>query len=79
MGEDFEERFEYKSPTDQSVEKIKEVREGCKQLSLVLQKNADPYSREGRLAMEKLEEVSMWANKSIVFNQVTTNDLEGDK
>ena len=58
--------FEYQKPTDEHVAKITEVREACKALYEVLL--TLPYSREKSLAITKLEEASMWANKGIVFN-----------
>jgi len=58
--------FEYQKPTEEHVAKITEVREACKALYDVLQ--SLPASREKSLAITKLEEVSMWANKGIVFN-----------
>jgi len=59
--------FEYVAPTEKSVEQITAVREACKSLHdtiLLL-----PECRERSLAITKLEEVSMWANKGIVFSQ----------
>lgn len=58
--------FEYQAPTPEHVTKITEVREACKVLHEVLL--TLPDSREKSLAITKLEEVSMWANKGIVFN-----------
>lgn len=58
--------FEYQKPSDEHVVKITEVREKCKELYDVLL--SLPESRERSLAITKLEEVSMWANKCIVFN-----------
>lgn len=58
--------FDYQKPTDEHVAKISEVREACKKLHEVLQ--TLPMSRERAVAITKLEEVSMWANKGIVFN-----------
>ena len=58
--------FEYQSPTPEHIAKITEVREACKALNELLL-TLTP-SRERSLAVTKLEEVSMWANKSIVFN-----------
>lgn len=58
--------FEYQKPTEEHVEKITQVREGCKTLHQILL--SLPYSRERVVAITKLEEVSMWANKGIVFN-----------
>lgn len=59
--------FEYQRPTPEHVETITEVRNACKQLhDLLLSKL--PSCRERALAITKLEEVSMWANKGIVFH-----------
>lgn len=58
--------FDYQKPTDEQVEKITEVREACKSLHNILL--TLPKSREIAVAVTKLEEVSMWANKGIVFN-----------
>lgn len=69
MGEEEKNPFEYVSPTDKSVEDIKLVREKCKELNDLLL-TLTP-SRERSVAITKLEEVSMWANKGIVFNQVS--------
>lgn len=59
--------FEYVKPTEQSINEITAVREKCNELhTLILGlKNC----RERSLAITKLEEVSMWANKGIVFTQ----------
>lgn len=58
--------FEYQAPTEEHVKKITEVREACKALHSVLL--TLPECRERSLAITKLEETSMWANKGIVFN-----------
>lgn len=60
--------FEYQAPTEESIEKIKRMRSACKTLFDLLSSEL-PESREKSLAKTKLEEVSMWANKCIVFNQ----------
>jgi hypothetical protein len=65
MGEE-KNPFEYQAPTPEQVEKITEVRNSCKALYELLL-SLSP-SREKSLAITKLEEVSMWANKSIVFH-----------
>ncbi len=57
--------FEYHRPTDAQTRQIAEVRSGCKALAAVL--SALPPGREKSLAFTKLEEVSMWANKSVVM------------
>lgn len=58
--------FEYQKPTEEHVKQIEVVRGKCKELHEVLL--ALPECRERSLAVTKLEEVSMWANKGIVFN-----------
>ena len=60
--------FEYQSPTPESVEAIKQFREACKNLDVLIKKII-PESRERSLSVTKLEEASMWGNKAIVFNQ----------
>lgn len=57
--------FEYRKPSDAGVESITKVREKCKELYDLLL--TLPESRERSVAITKLEEVSMWANKGIVF------------
>lgn len=59
--------FEYQRPGEEQVKKIEEVRSKCKELYDLLL--TLPESRERSLAITKLEEVSMWANKGIVFHQ----------
>lgn len=60
--------FEYQKPTDKSTETIKSFRQECKELSEFIIQNI-PNCRERSVALTKLEEVSMWGNKAIVFNQ----------
>ncbi len=60
--------FEYQKPNDDQVQRIEEVRQGCKQLFNILLGSVQ-LSRERSLAITKLEEVSMWANKGIVFEK----------
>ena len=58
--------FEYRKPDEKGVADITAIRAKCKELYDLLL--TYPSSREISLAITKLEEVSMWANKSIVFN-----------
>ena len=60
--------FDYQKPTDDQVERITAIRELCKSLHAALW-NKVAVSRERSLALTKLEEVSMWANKAIVFER----------
>lgn len=58
--------FDYQAPTLEMVQKIEVTRQACKIMYDVLL--TLPSSRERSLAITKLEEVSMWANKAIVFD-----------
>jgi hypothetical protein len=65
--------FDYHRPSDTQIKQITTVREGCKTLHETLMEL--PSNRERSLAITKLEEVSMWANKGIVMfieGEVTT-------
>jgi len=66
MAEEIKNPFEYQKPTEEKTAKINEIREACRELHKILL--TLPASRETALAITKLEEVSMWANKSVVFN-----------
>lgn len=57
--------FEYQQPTPYQVKQIEAVRLAAKGLHDLLL--SLPVGRERSLAVTKLEEVSMWANKGIVF------------
>lgn len=59
--------FEYQAPNEEQQQRIVAIRQGCKDLREQLH-NLIPDSRELSLAITKLEEVSMWANKGVVFN-----------
>ena len=58
--------FEYQKPAPNHIEHITTIREKCKELNELLE-TILPTSRYASLAKTKLEEVSMWANKAIVF------------
>ena len=59
--------FEYQKPTSEHVAQIETVRKVLKEAHDVILATI-PASRERSLAITKLEEASMWANKGIVFN-----------
>ena len=58
--------FDYQRPDATMVTQIEAVRQSCKVTHDVLM--TLPACRERSLAITRLEEVSMWANKGIVFN-----------
>ncbi|MFC3859418.1 hypothetical protein ACFOPQ_01335 [Deinococcus antarcticus] len=58
--------FDYQAPTPEHIEQITKVREVLKTAHDTIVATL-PASRERSLAITKLEEVSMWANKGIVF------------
>lgn len=60
--------FQYQKPTPEQVERIERIRGECRDLYETLMTQIRP-SRERSLAITKLEEVSMWANKAIVFER----------
>jgi len=57
--------FDYHKPNETQVMQITDVRESCKVLHNVLLQL--PSCRERSVAITKLEEVSMWANKGIIM------------
>lgn len=59
--------FDYQRPTPEQVERIETVRQALKQAHDTILATLPP-SRERSLAITKLEEASMWANKGVVFN-----------
>lgn len=59
--------FEYQKPTDEQVGRMSMVRELCNQTYQVLLSEV-PACAERTLAIRKLEEASMWANKAVVFD-----------
>lgn len=61
--------LEYKKPTEDSIRRIKEVREAINNAAEVVYANTGELHSASIIAITKLEEASMWANKSIVFGQ----------
>lgn len=59
--------FEYQKPTPEHVQQIETVRAALKAAYDTVLETLPP-SRERSLAITKLEEASMWANKGIVFH-----------
>ena len=63
-----ENSFTYHPPLDGQPEKYKEIRDAAKELAYLLTDNV-PEGRELSLAITKLEEVVMWANKGIACHE----------
>lgn len=66
-------RFQYKRPSPAGVSRIETIRSACLDLAALIEKTC-PSCRETSLALTKLEEVSFWANKGIVFNDIAPSD-----
>lgn len=60
--------FDFQRVGPDGIRRIQEVREACKTAYEVLIANVKP-SAERTLAVRRLEEASMWANKSIAFEE----------
>lgn len=58
--------FIYHQPTTDQINRITNIREGCQEMLQAILANV-PECAERTLAIRKLEEVSMWCNKAIVF------------
>ena len=59
--------FVYHAPTPAQTHDLIVLREACKTLYDFIVAKV-PASRERALAITNLEQVSMWANKAVVFN-----------
>lgn len=64
--EEIKDPFVYRNASEEQSAKIKEVMAAAQAFSAVL--STLPVSRETALAVTKLEECAMWANKSVAFN-----------
>jgi hypothetical protein len=58
--------FEYQRPNQEQVDAIEVVRNGCAYLLALIEAHV-PVGRQRSIAITNLEQVSMWANKGIVF------------
>lgn len=68
MNPQFENSFSYHEPKGDQVTRYELLREVGKVLAYAIENNC-PSSRERSLAITKLEEAIMWANKSIACNE----------
>ncbi len=59
--------LEVREPTESQRENIKSVRAGCVALMDIL--SVLPDNRRRSVAVTKLEEVFMWAEKGIIFSE----------
>lgn len=58
-------RFDYQSPTPQQSAQLELFRAEFKGLAVLIHTSCYP-SREAALALTKLEEAAMWANKALI-------------
>lgn len=65
--------FDYHRPNADQVARITAIREGCKTLFDLLNVNVAACPKR-TIALRKLEEVLMWANKAIVLEPGTEID-----
>ena len=69
--------FEYQRPDPKQIAVIASLRQRCAELYSDLM--ALPESRERSLAITKLEEVSMWANKCVAFRLRWSGDAADER
>lgn len=63
-----ENSFTYHSPKEDQAERYAEIRDTALKFAVRIMVEC-PHSRERSLAMTKLEEAVMWANKAIACNE----------
>lgn len=73
MGEEIN-PFEYQKPNEEQIKQIEEIRTRCSELSIYIESIQKDFKTLQSLeymnqAIDKLQEVSMWANKAITFNK----------
>lgn len=66
--ETIENSFTYHAPVGTQQQRYEKLREAAKELALLILEDT-PSSREQSLAITKLEEAIMWANKAIACNE----------
>jgi len=66
--EQIENSFTYHAPHGTQQERYKELRDKARSLAIMIIEMTPP-SREQSLAITKLEEAIMWANKAIACNE----------
>lgn len=69
--------FTYHQPSPDAVLAIQAIRNGCRFLHGQIE-DFIPQCREKELAVQKLEEVSMWANKAIVLTDTIAQAMKED-
>lgn len=68
MNEHIEKAFTYQPPVAGNLPKFTKIRDKAKELAYILDENC-PSSFEKSNALDKLREVVMWANASIIVNK----------
>lgn len=63
-----EDRFQYHAPSDEQLVRLQAMREAALAYTRVIMENL-PNCRERSVALTKIEESSMWANKGAVFTE----------
>ena len=66
--EQIEDRFKYHSVDDDQIRTMATIREVTTGLAVIINERC-PSGREKSLALTKLEECAMWANKSIAMQK----------
>lgn len=68
MNEQIEKYFTYQPPIAGNLPKFTKIRDKAKELAYILDENC-PASSEKSKSLDKLREVVMWANASIIVNK----------
>ena len=67
--DDIRHNFSYHKPSPEDVENMREIRETAKAFALLINRTV-PNGREKNLAIQRLEEVSMWSNAGIARSMI---------
>lgn len=71
---DLVQAFQYHQPSEDQIRRIQQIRERAISLAAAIQTLA-PGCPEQTLAIRKVEEASMWANKAIVLEPPGTGEM----
>ncbi len=67
MNEQLDKMFTYQAPKAEDLRKYSEIRQKAKEFAFLIDAIC-PASQERSIAIQRLQEVSMWANASIALN-----------